>query len=169
MDIAEIVNDKTLKAKQKAETLSQLLLDNKISSDEMVSFTQTAKDSSIATCIEALEFATKQNPTIADEQCFQFVTKNLTNEAPRVKWENAKVIANTAHLFRNKLDDAINHLLTNSEHKGMVVRWSAAVALSAIVKLKTNHNEDLLPAIEAICKREDQNSIRKIYFHAIKK
>ncbi len=53
MDIAEIVNDKTLKAKQKAETLSQLLQDNKISSDEMVSFTQTAKDSSIATCIEA--------------------------------------------------------------------------------------------------------------------
>ena len=169
MDIAEIINDKALRAKQKAEALSKLLLNNKISADDLIAFAETVKDSTKATCIEALEFATKEDPNIATKKCFHFVSSTLTDKAPRVKWESARVIANTAYLFRDKLGEAIKNLLINSEHEGTVVRWSAAVALSEIVKLKTKHNKELLPAIEAICKREEQNSIRKIYLDAIKK
>jgi hypothetical protein len=115
------------------------------------------------------EFATKKDPSIASEKTWLFVTQSLTEKAPRVKWESAKVIGNIAHRFPSKLDTAINHLLVNTENDGTVVRWSAAFALSEILKLNTKMNKTLLPAIEAICKREEQNSIKKIYLAAIKK
>ena len=169
MDITALLNDKGLKPKVKTETLSSWLLDNKITVDKLTAFAETAKDPAKATCIEALEFATKQKPTIANKKSFQFVSQTLTAKAPRVKWESAKVIGNTAHLFTDKLDDAIKNLLDNSEHEGTVVRWSAAFALGEILKLKTKRNKDLFPAIEAICEREEKNSIKKIYLDAIKK
>ena len=169
MNITILLNDKGLKPKVKTETLSSWLLDSRISVDDLTAFAETAKDSAKATCIEALEFATKQKPAIANKKAFQFVTQTLTAKAPRVKWESAKVIGNITHLFTDKLDEAIKNLLDNSEHEGTVVRWSAAFALGEILKLKTDYNSDLMPAIEAICNREEKNSIKKIYFDAIKK
>ena len=168
MNIAELLQNKELRIKAKTEALSSWLLENKITPDELLGFAKTAKDVEKANCIEALELATKQNPNIINKKSFQFVTQTSTANAPRVKWESARVIGNTAHLFTDKLDDAIKNLLANSEHEGTVVRWSAAFALGEIVKLKTKHNKALLPAIEAIIKREEQNSIKKIYLAALK-
>ena len=116
-----------------------------------------------------MEYATKQNPNLADETVFSFVSKTLTEKAPRIKWESAKVIGNTAHLFTENLDKAITNLLTNTEHEGTVVRWSAAFALGEILKLKTKHNTNLFPTLEDICEKEEKNSIKKIYLDAIKK
>lgn len=169
MTIAELLNDKTKKAKEKVETISKRLLDGSLPTDELLAFAKKAKDPEKATCIEAIEFATRQNPEIADDNVFAFVTKTLTENAPRVKWESAKVIGNIAHLFRTKLSKAIINLLTNSEYDGTVVRWAAAFALGEIVKLKTKHNKDLIPAIEVIIKREPGNAIKKIYQKALKK
>jgi hypothetical protein len=56
--------------------------------EELIVFAENAKDVDKATCIEAIEFATKQNSKIADERVFAFVTKTLTENAPRVKWES---------------------------------------------------------------------------------
>jgi HEAT repeat protein len=169
MDIAELLNDKSLKPKEKTETLCKYLVDNKITIDELISFAKTAKDSPKATCIEAIEFATKNDPTIANENCLKFVSETLSEKAPRVKWESAKVIGNIAQVFPTKLDKAISNLLTNSEHTGTVVRWAAAFALGEIVKLNTKLNKELVPAIESICDHEEKNSIKKIYLDAIKK
>lgn len=169
MDIAALINDKGLKPKEKTATLSSWLLNGKLSTDKLLFFADSAKDPAKATCVEALEFASKQKPGIANKKCFDFVTASLAAKAPRVKWESAKVIGNIAHLFPDQLDDAINNLLQNSEHKGTVVRWSAAFALGQILKLNTKHNKDLLSAIEAICKSEEKNSIKKIYQDAFKK
>jgi hypothetical protein len=168
MTVLAIIREKTLKAKQKAILLSQLLLDKKISVNDLVKFAETANDVDKATCVEALELTTKKDPGIANKKTFQFVTKALTAIGPRVKWESARVIANTVPFFPNELNDTIKNLLDNTEHKGMVVRWSAALALGEIVKLRTKQNKDLLPAIEAILRREEENSIRKIYLAAIK-
>lgn len=169
MDITTLLNDKELKPKAKTELLSTWLLEGKISSDSLAKYAESTKDPIKATCIEAIEFATKQKPSIADEKTFKFVTETLNAKAPRVKWESAKVIGNTAHLFTDILDEAIVNLLNNSEHEGTVVRWSAAFALGEILKLKTRHNKQLLPAVEAIVQREEKNSIKKIYLDAIKK
>ena len=169
MAIAELLADKTKKAKEKAETISHWLLKSSLPVDQLIAFVKTAKETDKATCIEALEFATKQNPEIADEALFDFVTKMLSETAPRIKWESARVIGNIAHLFPAKLSKPITNLLANSEGNGTVVRWASAYALGEILKLKTKHNKDLLPAIEAICKREEDNGVKKKYLDALKK
>lgn len=169
MTLDEILQDKTIKPKEKTETISKWILDKSLPIDELISFAEKQKDPAKATSIEALEFATKKNPNIADETLLIFVTNTLTAKAPRIKWESAKVIGNIAHLFPAKLEKPIENLLTNAVDEGTVVRWSAAFALGEILKLKTKHNADLFPAIEKICEKEEKNSIKKIYLDAIKK
>ena len=71
------------------------------------------------------------------------------------------MIGNIAHLYPNKLDRAIGNLLTNSESPGTVVGWAAAIALGEIIKLRTKWNKDLIPAVEAILRREEDNAIKK--------
>jgi len=169
MTIDELLKDKAIKPKEKTEAISKWILDKSLPVDELIAFADKQKDPSKATCIEAMEYATKQSPNIADETVLTFVTNTLTAKAPRIKWESAKVIGNIAHLFPTKLEKSINNLLTNTEHEGTVVRWSAAFALGEILKLKTKYNKDLFPAIEAICVKEEKNSIKKIFLDAIKK
>ena len=169
MQLEELFNDKSLKQKAKTELLSRSLLDKKLSIENLIEFAEKAKEVEKATCIEALEYATKQNPGIANETCMKFVSDTLTEKAPRVKMESAKVVGNIAHIFPTKLNKAIGNLLINAEDNGTVVRWAAAYALGEILKLKTKHNKDLLPTIEAICDRERDNAIKKKYQDAIKK
>jgi HEAT repeat protein len=169
VDIKAILADKKLKAKAKTEAISNLLLDNSVSDVELIGIAQSCKHAGKATCIEALEFSTRIRPAMGSLACLQFVSKTLAEKAPRVKWESAKVIGNIAYLYPDKLKEAIKNLLANTEDPGTVVRWSAAFALGEIIKLKTKLNKDLVPAIEAVCKREEKNSIRKIYLAALKK
>lgn len=169
MTIDELLKDKTIKPKDKTETICKWILDQSLPVDELIVFAEKQKDPAKATCIEALEYATKQNPEIADDNVLIFVTNTLAAKAPRVKWESERVIGNIAHLFPEQLEKSISNLLINTEHEGTVVRWSTAFALAEILKLKTKYNNDLLPAIETICEKEDKNSIKKIYSDAIKK
>lgn len=169
MDIQTILTDKQLKAKPKVEAISKMLLAKTINVSELIKVARISKDKEKGTCIESLEFATRTKPDIASSTVLNFVTETLADEAPRVKWESAKVIGNIAHLFPTMLDNAISNLLTNSEYSGTVVRWSAAFALGEIIKLKTKRNRDLIPAIESIIKRESDNAIKTIYQKALMK
>ncbi len=169
MDITTLLNDKTVKAKAKTQSISTWLLESQITLDELLSTAEKLKDPLKATCIEAVEYATKIKPSILDESGFQFMIQQLRSKAPRVKWESARVIGNTALYFQEQLDDAIPALLINASDEGTVVRWSAAFALGEILQLKTKHQESLLPQLQAIAASETQNSIAKIYAVAIKK
>ena len=169
MTIEELFKDKTTKAKEKTKILSKWIIDTSLPTDELIAFAETSKDPVKGTCIEAIEYATKQTPSLADETVFTFVTNTLTEKAPRIKWESAKVIGNTAHLFIENLDKTITNLLANTDHEGTVVRWSAAFALGEILKLKAKYNTTLLPTLESISEKEEKNSIKKIYLDAIKK
>jgi HEAT repeat protein len=169
MNLTTVLSDKSLKGKAQVETITQLILNKKVTTAELIEAAMASKDPGKAACIEALEFATKIDPTFGTEAVLKYVSKTLTEKAPRVKWESAKVIGNIAQLYPTKLDEAVANLLINSEHSGTVVRWSAAFALGEIVKLKTKHNKDLIPAIDAINLREEKNSIKKIYQAALKK
>lgn len=161
--------DKTLKAKEKTLALSGLLLQKKLSPDELTDYAAKAKDPIKATCIEALEYATTKDPALLTQKAFRFVCRELGAKAPRVKWESARVIANTAHLFPSELGDAVKGLLINSEDDGTVVRWSAAQGLCAIFQVDSSYKKKLRGVIEAIISREEQNSIRKIYLATLKK
>lgn len=169
MTVDELMKDKALKPKEKTETICQWLVDGSLPVDELLAFAGKQRDPVKATCIEAMEYVTKRDPSFADDAVWQFVTASLAAKAPRIKWESAKVIGNVAHLFPSGLSTAITGLLVNTNHEGTVVRWSAAFALGEILKLKTAHNSALLPEIEGIYEREEKNSIRKIYLDAIKK
>jgi len=169
MTIEELFEDKTKKAKEKVKTIAKWLLDGSLSTGELLAFAEKAKVPEKATCIEAIESATRQNAKIADKSVFDYVTKALSDSAPRIKWESAKVIGNIVHLFPTRLDTVISNLLANSENDGTVVRWAVAFALGEILKLNTKHNKDLLPAIEIICSREQDNGVKKKYLDAIKK
>ena len=169
MTIAELLQDKTKKTKEKVETISNWLLQGSLPLDELIVFAEKAKETEKGTCIEAIEFATRKDPTIADENVFAFATKSLADFVPRVKWESAKIIGHTAKHFPTKLAKPITHLLANAKDKGTVVRWASAFALGEILKLQTKHNKELLPAIEAICEKEEDNGVKKKYLDAIKK
>lgn len=168
MEIQELLNDKSLNAKAKTEVLSQWFIQNSKKVNDVIDLAKASKDPIKATCIEGMEFATKVDPNISTLEWFAFVSDTLTEKAPRIKWESAKLIGNIAHLYSKHLDKAIVNLLVNSEHTGTVVRWSAAYALGQIIQIKTIQTKDLISALESISKNEEKNSIKKIYNAALK-
>ncbi|SRR5258706_9919169 len=169
MTLDELLKDKTIKAKAKVVQIGDWLLNGKLPFDELLAFTETQNGANKATCIEALEYATKKKPDIAAESLLTFVTMTLKEDEPRIKWESAKVIGNIAKLFPTQLTKPIGNLLTNAEHNGTVVRWATAYALAEILKLRTEQNKKLLPKIEALCKKEKDNGVKKKYLEALKK
>jgi hypothetical protein len=164
-----ILADKSIKPKEKTEILSTMLLDNSLTIDQLIEIAKKGKDPVKATCIEVMEYATQKRPEVASLKCIEFVSETLAEKAPRIKWESAKVIGNTCHLFPDHLEKALMNLLLNTEHSGTVVRWSAAYALGKILLIKHKNNPELAPTLESICQREEKNSIQKIYLAALKK
>lgn len=169
MTIEQVFKDKTIKAKAKVATIGQWLADEELPVEELLAYAEKQKASDKATCIEAVEFATKTKPAIADENLLTFVTQSLKDDEPRVKWESAKVIANIAKLFPAQLSPSVRNLLGNAENPGTVVRWATATALAEILKLNTAANTKLLPAVEALCEKEEDNGVKKKYLDGIKK
>lgn len=169
MTVEKIFQDKTIKAKAKVSTIGEWLINGELPIDELVAYAEKQKATDKATCIEAVEYATKKVPTIADENLLAYVTKALKDDEPRVKWESAKVIGNIAKFFPTQLDKAISNLLPNSEKTGTVVRWATAYALAEILKLRTENNKKLLRKIEVLLENEQDNGVKKKYIDALKK
>ncbi|WP_312553842.1 HEAT repeat domain-containing protein [Empedobacter brevis] len=169
MTIEQVFQDKTLKAKAKVSTIGEWLTNNELPLDELLAYAEKQKATDKATCIEAIEYATKKVPAIADESLLEYVTKALKDEEPRVKWESAKVIGNIAKLFPTQLDKPVKNLLPNAENTGTVVRWATAYALAEILKLKTENYIKLLPKIEQLYEKEEDNGVKKKYLDALKK
>ncbi|GAB0155716.1 hypothetical protein CHRYSEOSP005_09780 [Chryseobacterium sp. Alg-005] len=168
MDLKALFTDKSTKNKEKIEILFPAILNGEIFANDLLKFASTAKDPVKASCIEALEFATKTNPALLDKDLFNFVVDSLSEKAPRIKWESAKVIGNTAKHFADHLDNAITKLIENTSHEGTVVRWSAAFALSEILNINEDLTTKLLDPLKGISEKEEKNSIKKIYQKAIK-
>ncbi len=169
MDFKSILDDKSLSSKEKTEAISLIIMSDKDAFNGLVVIAAKLKDPAKATCLEAMEYATKISPQLAEKACFDFAVSSLSSKAPRVKWESARLIGNIAKFFIDDIGVAVKNLLDNSEHSGTVVRWSAAYALSEIIKCNNSINAELIPAIESICLREEKNSIKKIYLAALKK
>jgi hypothetical protein len=165
--VIAILENKGIKAKEKTLAVSGLLLNNKISIDDLVQLAGLQTDSNKGTLLAVMEFVSKGHPEIINGKAFKFVLSCLKEDAPRIKWEAAKVISNTAPLFPKFLKTAVPVLLGNSSHKGNVVRWSAATALAKIIALKKSLNSELIPKVEAILEWEKDNAIRKIYQKAL--
>ncbi len=169
MNLATLFKDKAIKAKAKVARVGDWVLSGALTLHELLAFSETQDASDKATCIEALEYATRKKPDIADESLLDFMTATLQHDEPRIKWESARVIGNIAKLFPAGLSKAIECLLTNATHPGTVVRWASAFALAEILKLKTADNKKLLPAIESLSLKETDGGVQKKYQDALKK
>jgi hypothetical protein len=165
--VMAILENKGIKAKEKSVAVSGLLLNNKISIDDLVQLAGWQTDSNKGTLVAAMEFVSKPHPEIINQKAFKFAISCLKEDAPRIKWEAAKVISNTAQLFPKLLKTAVPVLLGNTRHAGNVVRWSVAKALAKIFALKKSLNRELIPTVEAILRWEKDNAIRKIYQEAL--
>ncbi|MNJ70251.1 hypothetical protein D3C77_666940 [compost metagenome] len=119
--------------------------------------------------MEALEYATNENPETGSEELFRFAQYNLNAKVPRLKWESAKVIGNIAHRYAEDLESVITSLIENTKDNGTVVRWSAAYALTQIYILPNYSNDDFRDKLVDICQAEEKASIKKIYLKVLKK
>lgn len=169
MTIEEIFQDKSIKAKGKAKSICEWLISGELPMEELMVFSQNQSAINKATCIEAVECATRKTTDIADESLLLYVTNALMHDEPRVKWESAKVVGNIAKKFPNRLNTSIENLLNNTNCEGTVVRWATAYALGEILKLQTENNKALLPKIEKLINAEADNGVKKKYIDAMKK
>lgn len=169
MTLEEILSSKSLKPKDKTMMLSDGLLSYRISVDALIAFARNAADSPKATCMEALEYATKENIEIGTVECIEFAISQLNSKAPRVVWESSRLIANIAAKFPEESAAAILPLLKNTKHPGTVVRWSTATALVGIAKIDRKECIELRGKLKFIANNEKQNSIKKIYLNVLKK
>lgn len=112
--------------------------------------------------MEALEYATEVDPEIV-EPVIDIVFECLRSEAPKVKWEAARVVGNIAARFPNQVSRSVPKLLENAKHKGTVVRWSSAFALGEIIKHDEKTRRKLLPEVEKILKREKNSGVKNVY------
>ena len=169
MTLDLLFQDKSIKAKAKVSTIGEWLLSKELPVDELIAFAEKQKATDKATCIEAIEYATKKTANLADESLLAYLIKSLKDEEARIKWESAKTIGNIAKLFPTQLDLAIKNLLANAENPGTVVRWATAFALAEILKLKTENNSSLLPKVEKLCEKEADNGVKKKYLDGLKR
>lgn len=169
MTLAAVFSDKSIKAKARVAQVGDWLLSGALPVDELLAFIETQTGTQKATGIEALEYATKKKPDLAEESLLAFVTEALQEKEPRIKWESAKVIGHIARLFPEQLSRSIDLLLVNAEHKGTVVRWATAYALAEILKLKAEYNKTLLTEVERLAEQEEDNGVQKKYLDALKK
>lgn len=168
MDTKSFFSDKTISAKQKTSKLAEIIANRQEILPELIHYASEAKDSDKGTILEALEYVSKENPKIITVEIFDFMMHQLHSKASRVKWEAAKVIGNSIDQHPEKVEEIIPDLLENTRDKSTVVRWSMAYALTEILKLRLSINKKLVPQILETMKKEEKNSILKIYQQALK-
>ena len=83
--IVKILNDKIIKAKEKVSSISQLLLNSKISVQQLIDTAKTENDTNKGTIIESMEYATKTKADIINKKGFEFAIESLKSDAPRIK------------------------------------------------------------------------------------
>lgn len=169
LTIEQIFQDKSIKAKGKAAMIGDWLIQGELSLDELIGYAERQKAADKASCIEAIEYATKNKPTISDDYLLEYVIGALADDEPRVKWESAKVIGNIIGYHPDQVGAAADALLLNIPRGGTVLRWATAYALGEILKLDTAYNAFLILKVKELCAQEEDNGVRNKYLAAFKK
>lgn len=168
MNLIETIKDKSLKPKQKTEFIAASLHSGNISIEEIILTETKLNAATLATCIEAIELATRAHGCSLSSIQLQWIIDKLSMPNPRIKWEAAKVIGNAIAYHKQMIETAVTALIANTKHEGTVVRWSAAYALAAIVILDTPINKELIPTVNELINTEEKESIKKIYRKSLK-
>jgi hypothetical protein len=128
------------------------------STTELIEFAEDAKDLVKAACTEAIQRATGEKPSLVYRNPFYFLSSVPNDATLGIKRESARAIANVAQLFTGRLDKATGRIIGIAQSHGTVVWWSAACALSKILRAATDLKQELLPAISNVGERETERS-----------
>lgn len=164
--LIEEIRSSNLKPKELLEHLSKRVLQDKSFLQDFAVCMEVGTTAEKGTCMEVLEYASKEKPAEAKAH-LETVIRFLGDQAPRVKWEAARVIGNVAKDFPSEAFKAVDGLLANANDKGTVVRWSTAFALGEIFKHNPKAKNSLKEKIEAVLKKETNNGVKKVYEKAL--
>lgn len=164
--LKEILTEK-LKPKEKTVKLADALRSDPVVMNELVELWKTAKDPEKGTLLSAITLSETENPAFVGDH-LDFVIAQIGHKAPRVKWESSETVGHASKAFPDKVMTAVPALLANTSFDGTVVRWSAAFALSEIVKNVPASRDELVPKIKAILEHETQHGIQLVYQKALK-
>jgi len=155
------------KPKEKVNTLAKEVKENRISIKQLIDYFKIGSVSEKGSCIEAMEHVSRDKPEIV-LQHINFIIDHINDQAPKTKWETARVIGNLSQKYPNEVAKAVPRLLLNTEDAGTVVRWSAAFALTEIAKNNTKLRKELVPKFKEIAEKEKNNGVRNVYVKALK-
>ncbi len=164
--IVEIVKSGK-KPKEKVSLLAKKIREDETLIPQLLECFQAGSAGERGHCMEALEFVSQGKDDVVLPY-LDFVVRHLHDSAPRVKWEAAKIIGNVAKRFSDRVATAVPKLWENTKDPGTVVRWSAAYALTEIVKNQPQMQRELVPKFSDLVKREANNGVRNIYLQALK-
>lgn len=166
MELVELLSSgRSVKAKSKA--ITEALLAQELSVSACRRRLPGLGPTDRATLLEGIEGATRDEPSLVDKAMFVALVDCLEDEAPKVKWEAARTLANVAALHKGRLGGALHSLFVNATHEGKVVRWATAQALAAFVRAGFE-NEQLNKHVRASAKNESDDGVRKVYAKVVK-
>jgi len=155
------------KPKEKVTLLANKVKKNQKLIDELVEYFKIGTVAEKGNCIEVLEYVSQDNPDIVLPYV-DFIIDHINDDAPKIKWETARVIGNLAQKSSMEVEKAVPKLLANIKDKGTVVRWSAAFALTEIAKNSNNLRKELISKFQSIIKIEQNNGVKNVYLKALK-
>lgn len=167
MKILEEIRKSNNKPKELVLSLSNIVKKDKSLLKQFEVCLKAGNTAEKGICMEVLEFVSQEKPEFA-RPYIEVVIKYLADPAPKVKWEAARVIGNISSRFPAETLKAVPNLIKNTGDKGTVVRWSAAYALSEILKSNKTVRSKLLPQVESLLKNEKSNGVKNVYLKALK-
>lgn len=133
---------------------------------QLIQILNTGTDSQKGVSADVVEALTKENPAIAGPYIDEMIGF-ISYKAPHVKWAVSEIIGNISKT-NSKAKKAIPNLLANATDKGTVVRWATAYALGEIAKNCPETRSALLPKIDEILRKEENNGVKNVYAKALK-
>ena len=167
MNIPHLLSDKSIKASQKREQISNSIENNNITIEEIKKF--TTDDKGIGTILEAMEALSQKNPEIADIEWLNYACANILSKSNTVKREASRVAGNIAHLFPDSIAETIRNLLKNTKDESTVVRWGSAYALGRIILISQYANSVLFDKLVDLAENEIENGVKNQYLSGLKK
>jgi len=167
MNILEKIQKTNKKPKQLLVDLSNQVKQNKKLIKSVMEGLASGNKVEKGVCAEVLEHVSLDKPEFAID-ILDTAVEYLNFDAPRVKWELARLVGNLAKKYPEKVTVAIPKLMVNTKDKGTVVRWSVAFALTEIAKSNSKIRPELIKKFNQIVKKEDNNGVKNVYLKALK-
>lgn len=167
MDAVKTILQSDKKPKEKVSLLADKAKKDKKILDELVEYFEAGSVADKGNCIEVMEYVSQDKPELIIPY-LDFIIENLDYNAPKVKWETARVIGNLASKYPDRVEKSIKKLVLNAKDDGTVVRWSVAFALTEIAKSNSKLQKELVKRFNQIVKEESNNGVKNVYLKTLK-